>query len=94
MMIDERIVLANAVLVTSKNTERVRRVAPLSLTLSRRGEGTLPPMRPSCASATELPDGASPSGKNISLYQKHNSVYESAHLTRYEGRLAIVTNAV
>ncbi|MGY3445278.1 MULTISPECIES: hypothetical protein [unclassified Bradyrhizobium] len=37
------------------------------------------------AHATDLPDGASPLDKNISLYPKDNSVYKSTHLARSRG---------
>jgi hypothetical protein len=35
---------------------------------------------------------SSPKIKNISLYPKGNQRYDSARLTRQEGRIAIVTN--
>jgi hypothetical protein len=47
------------------------------------------------ASASAIPDlaaEASPEKKNISVFPKCKSLYQSARLTRQEGRLAIVTN--
>jgi hypothetical protein len=41
---------------------------------------------------TDLPDMARPRNKNISVFPKCKSLYQSICLTRQEGRLAIVTN--